>query len=108
MFTNLAFHGKPAAAAAAPGDDKKTLALKEAMANWEVATMSDLLPASIRPLAKKPAAAHAFSAIAARPSIDDADAPVFAPVEDWSWNMLEKLVYLSRMTKGDMAWAHRV
>lgn len=69
--------------------------------------MSDLIPAAIRPLVKTPAA-HASVDIAARATIDDGAAPAFAPVEDWSWNMVERLQCLSRMKKGDVAWAHRV
>jgi len=56
MLNNLAFHGKLTTSAESEedADDKKTLCLKEAMANWEVGTYSDSSPASIRPLAKKP------------------------------------------------------
>jgi hypothetical protein len=111
MFSNLAFHGKPAPAADSPQvrpqnaptiqinvcltssqpQDRKALALTEIMKNWDIDSMSDVLPASIRPLDK-----------------NGSDAPGFAAPGDWSWNMVEKLQYVSRMTQGDAAWAHRV
>jgi len=103
MFTNLAFHSKPAQDDAVP-DDKKTRALKDAMTNWQVDTMSDLLPSSVRPLVKKTSVGD----VAARPAIDDIDAPVFAHPRDWSMQLVQKLQYLSKMTPGEMAWAHQV
>jgi hypothetical protein len=113
MFNTLAHHTKPAAPAppAAP-DDKKTRCLTDTMANWGVAHISDILPASIRPLIKKPSGEHAgsaaSSALAARATVDEDEAPVFAPASEWSMQLVQKLQYLSQMTKGEVGMVHGV
>ncbi|KAF2830593.1 hypothetical protein CC86DRAFT_402625 [Ophiobolus disseminans] len=109
IFSNLAFHGKPAPADdSAQPQDKKSLALRDTMANWEVDSMADLIPASISPLVKKSFGEGSFGTIAARTTIEETDAPVFAPPEEWSMQVVQKLHLLSQMTRGDIPWAHRV
>lgn len=100
MFKNLAYHSKPADTEGEVSirvviishymnqrtdiqqpQDKKTLALNATMTIWNVDHMSDLLPASIRPLAKTLSVAQS-SDISTQPTVNDNIAPVFALPRD--------------------------
>lgn len=78
------------------------------MQNCQVDTMSDFIPASIRPLVKKSFGGSASGDIGTRTTIDDNEPAVFAQSGEWSMQLVQKLHFLSQMTKGNVAWAHRV
>jgi hypothetical protein len=80
------------------------------MTNWNITTMSALLPSSIAPQVKKDLTSdeNSLKELLQRTTVTDEAQPVLETVL-WSRALLEQLRKLSQKTKGDEGrdWAHR-